>query len=244
MHKFKILFISVGTCLLLQAMSVTAGWFGADFAAEVVQGSTQGQSVRGKMYVGAGRVRTEMKQSDQRLIEIIDPHKGQAWVLDESRKLYRERSVPKLEAGKEQSRNPCEGLAGAVCQQLPDENLNGRSAKKWLLRLNGKERLQWNDSLHGFPVRVVEAGQVVMAMVFIGEENLNGRRVERWQAMQHNAKNVIENQQWYDPQLNIAIRQVAQDGSFRELRNIKLGAQAEALFELPPGYSRLDESVR
>ena len=244
MYRFKILFISVSICLLLQAMSVRAGWFGADFSAEVVQGTAQGQSVRGKMYVGAGRVRTEMKQNGQLMIEIIDPKKGLAWVLDTGRKLYQQRNVPILSAESAKNRNPCGAVEGAECRLLADETLNGRSARKWLMRIKGKERLQWNDALHGFPIQIVEAGQLVMAMVFIGEETLSGRRVERWRALQYSNKAVVENEQWYDPQLNIAIRLAAKDGSFRELRNIQLGAQKETLFELPQGYQRLDAAVR
>ena len=244
MHRFKIFFISVGICLLLQAMSLRAGWFGADFSAEVVQGTAQGQELRGKMYVGAGRVRTEMKQNEQSMIEIIDPSKGLAWVVDVGRKLYQQRTVPQVSTDSAKNRTPCDAVEGAQCQQLADEQLNGRNSQKWLLRINGKERLQWNDSHHGFATQIVEAGQLVMAMVFIGEESLNGRRVERWRALQYTPKGVVENEQWYDPQLNIAIRLMAKDGSFRELRNIQLGAQNETLFELPSGYQRLDETTR
>jgi hypothetical protein len=195
------------------------------------------------MYVGAGRVRTEMKQNDQLLIEIIDPNKGLAWMLDQIRKVYYERTVPRLSAKSAENIDPCEGIEATACRHLSDEMLNGRSTKKWLLRVNGKEKLQWNDSLHGFPIQVVEAGQVIMAMIFVGEESINGRRVERWRVLQYRDKTVIENEQWYDPQLNIAIRQVAQDGSFKALRNIQLGSQADALFELPQGYRRLDAVI-
>jgi len=244
MSKLTTLFISVCTCLVLQAPVVRAGWFGADFSAEVVQGSAQGQDLRGKMYVGAGRVRTEMKQGDQRLIEIINPNKGQAWMLDDGRKVYEQRSVPRLDAKGGISPNPCDRIAGAECRQLPDEVVNARSTKKWLLKVNGKERLQWNDADYGFPIQIVEAGQIVMSMRYLGEEALQGRRVERWRALQYSGQGVIESEQWYDPQLNIAIRQVAKDGSFRELRNIQLGPQAEALFELPQDYSRLETVPR
>lgn len=244
MYRLKFLFISVGISLLWPAMSVKAGWFGADFSAEVVQGTAQGQSVRGRMYVGAGRVRTEMKQSDQLLIEIIDPGKGKAWMLDEGRKVYSERNVPQVSVQSAGSHSPCDGVEGTDCRQMPDEVLNGRSARKWLLRIKGEERQQWNDAIHHFPIQVVEAGRVVMAKVFIGAETLNGRQVERWRTLQQNAGAVVENEQWYDPQLNIAIRQVAQDGSFRELRNIQLGLQADALFELPQGYRKLDAPAR
>lgn len=242
MHKFKILFISVGSCLLLATTGVRAGWFGADFSAEVVQGDAQGQSVSGRMYVSAGRVRTEMKQNDELLVEIIDPHSGVAWMLEPKHKRYRERSVPKLPAEEGQRSNPCSGIAGATCRALPDEILNGRSTKKWLLQINGKERLQWNDARHGFPTQVVEGGQVVMAMLYLSEEQLQGRRVQHWRARQNSGGAVVESEQWYDPQLNIAIRQVAKNGSFRELRNIRLGEQADALFVLPQGYSNMNTS--
>lgn len=243
MNIYKILSISVGSCLLLVQMAVVrAGWFGADFSAEVVQGTNQGQSTRGRMYVGKGRVRTEMELNGELMIEIIDPGSGIAWVVEPQQQRYQERSVPRVTVGEKQSANPCNGISGAQCRQLPDEILNGRSTRKWLLRHNGKERLQWNDARHGFPIQVVEAGQVVMAMVYVAEENLQGRRVERWRALQHSAKAIVESEQWYDPQLNIAIRQQAKDGSFRELRNIQLGPQADELFILPQGYSKMDAS--
>ncbi len=241
----KILSISVGSCLLLiQSMEIGAGWFGADFSAEVVQGSTQGQSTQGKMYVSKGRVRTEMEKNGESVIEIIDPGKGLAWVLEPGQQRYLERAVPTIVQGEQKSTNPCHGIAGAQCQQLADEAVNGRATKKWLLRHNGKERIQWNDARHGFPVQVVEGGRVVMAMVFVREEHLGERLVERWRALQHRAGGVVESEQWYDPQLNIAIRQQAKDGSFRQLRNIRLGEQAETLFTLPPGYNKMDAAAR
>jgi hypothetical protein len=242
MLKRKIFFISVGSCLLLAATAVRAGWFGSDFSAEVVQGNAQGQRVSGRMYVSAGRVRTEMKQNDQLLVEIINPRSGVAWLLEPQRKRYRERAVPKLTAGEGKSANPCSGIAGASCRALPDEILNGRSTKKWLLQLNGKERLQWNDARHGFPTQVVEGGQVVMAMLYLSEEKLAGRRVEHWRALQNIGGAVVESEQWYDPQLNIAIRQQSKDGAFRQLRNIRLGKQADELFALPQGYRNTDAS--
>ena len=232
----EFLFISLCIPLLIQAMSVEAGWFGTDFSAEVVVGTTESKEKRGNMYVGAGRVRTEIGMGEQQLIEIIDPAKGVAWVLDVGSKSYQERIVPKVTATTV-TQSPCEGVAGAECRALPEETINGRRCNKWMLRFNGKERVQWNDALHGFPVQVVESGQVVMAMVFIAEETLNGRHVERWRALQHTEGRVTETEQWYDPQLNIAIRQQEKNGSFRELRNIRLGPQADALFELPKGYS-------
>ena len=243
MYRCKILFISVGISLLWLAADVRAGWFGADFSAEVAQGTAQGPGVSGRMYVGSGRGRTEIRQNEQLLIEIIDPGRGGAWLLDANRKVYSERGVPKVTTPVNGSRTPCDGMEGVACRQMSDELLNGRSARKWLLRVNGKERQQWNDILHDFPVRVVEGGVVIMSKRFIDAQSLNGRQVERWRVQQHNGTSVTESEQWYDPQLNVAIRQVAQDGSFRELRNIQMGAQPEILFELPSGYRKLDSPL-
>ena len=241
MRQSYVFSIPVGICLLLfQPITAIAGWFGADFSAEMVKGNAQGQNVSGKMYVSKGRVRTEMGGDGQQLIEIIDPHKGLAWIIDPAQQRYRERQVPKIDKSGANSRNPCHGVAGAQCRQLPDEILNGRRSSKWQLRHNGKDRLQWNDATHGFPIQVVEGGKVVMAMVYVAEEQLGGRKVERWRALQHSGSSIVESEQWYDPQLNIAIRQQAQDGSFRELRNIRLGEQPESLFVLPPGYEQVD----
>lgn len=229
-------FISIGIYLMLHSAMGMAGWFGADFSADVVQGTSGGLEQSGRMFVGAGRVRTEMKQADRLFVEIIDPKLGKAWVLDQQRNQYQERSVPLLSESGSASANPCEGVLGARCQLMSQEMINGRQASKWRIEVSGVQRLQWNDVSHGFPVKVSEAGKIVMAMVYIGNEMLAGRRVERWRAIQQSGQVVVENEQWYDPQLNIAIRQLAKDGSFKELRNIKLGPQASHLFTLPEGY--------
>lgn len=243
MGRNRVFSISVGIYLLvLQTVVANAGWFGADFSADVVKGGSKAESAGGRMYVSRGRVRTEIEQDGVQLIEIIDPAKGIAWVVDPEHRSYRQRQVPKFEIGDGKSNNPCTGISGAQCRQLPNEILNGRTTTKWQLNHNGKQRLQWNDAHHGFPVQVVERGKVVMSMVYLAEEHLNGRKVERWRALQHSGNAIVESEQWYDPQLNIAIRQVAQDGSFRELRNIRLGEQDDSLFAVPQGYSKMDNN--
>lgn len=239
--KLKNIFsISVCTFLLLQGVTARAGWFGADFNARLIHGSKQGNTINGSMYVDSGRVRTEIEQDGQLSIEIIDPFVGKAWVLDQDKKQYTVRDVPVLSKETANSHNPCSSLAGAECRLLATEILNGRQAKKWFIQTDKSKKLQWRDVQHGFPVQVVESGQVVMSMVYLGSEVVNDRKVERWKALQRRQGSIIESQQWYDPQLNIAIRQLAQDGSYRQLNNIKIGKQNEALFLPPQGYKKQD----
>lgn len=244
MKQKLLFFISVCIFLQLQVAYVEAGWFGADFSAGLVLSSKQGKPMQGRMYVGAGRVRTEIEQNGQLSIEIIDPYEGKAWLLDRKRKLYSERSVPVLTADKANSYNPCAEIDGAKCTALGIEQLNGRTANKWLVRMGAHELLQWNDVKHGFPLQVVESGKIVMSRKYLGTETLEARQVERWKAVQYSENSLIESEQWYDPELNIAIRQVAKDGSMRQLTNIQVGAQNEALFLLPQGYRKIDVVAR
>ncbi|MDH5784386.1 MAG: hypothetical protein OEZ16_02105 [Chromatiales bacterium] len=185
-------------------------------------------------------MRTEMKSDDETLVEIVDPINGVSLLLDVKNHSYQEQAIPKLSNQSLQSKNPCDRIPDAKCRRLADEMLKGRMANKWHLSIAGGERLQWNDALHGFPLQVVEGGKVVMAMVYLAEEQVNGRKVERWRALQQKSNTLMESEQWYDPELNIAIRQRSQDGSYRELRNIQLGEQSESLFKVPPGYERVD----
>jgi hypothetical protein len=46
----------------------------------------------------------------------------------------------------------------------------------------------------------------------------------------------MKSTQWYDPELQIAIREELPGGYFRELRSIQLGPQPDHLFSVPDGY--------
>ena len=225
--------ISVG--IFLAASTAGAGWFGADFSADTYQVSPQGQVVQGRMFVGKGKVRTEMTVRGNTVIEIIDPEKGLAWVLEPSTNSYRERLVPKRAmAGPDDS--PCDGLVSANCDFLGKELLNGRASRKWRININGQQQIQWRDNEHRFPVKVVEGGQSVMEMQFMGLATVNSRQVENWLVTQYTPQGALRSRQWYDPQLNVAIRQQMEDGAMRELRNIRLEKPSQSLFELPDNY--------
>jgi hypothetical protein len=235
-HVIQRLFISAGI-LLLGSMPAAAGWFGADFSADIYQGTAQQPVQQGRMYVSDGRVRTEMSGNDNTLIEIIDPHQGRAWLLDSRSRRYRERTVPQMDAQQAQQANPCSSMPRAHCQRLGSEQVNGRNSDKWQIRLGETTLLQWLDAEHRFPLRVVSNGTLSMEMRFLGQEQLASRRVEKWQSWSRGPQGEVRVTQWYDPQLNIAIRQQMANGQVRELRNIRLGPQPPALFTLPDGYA-------
>jgi hypothetical protein len=231
--------VVISVCIFLAAMgSAVAGWFGADFSAETYQASPQQQVSEGRMFVSNGRVRTEITVRGKPLVEIIDPQKGLAWLLDTTTKTYRERIVPKQADGP-QGGSPCQGQVAAKCQLLGEEAVNGRPAEKWRLSVNQQQQLLWFDKQHHFPLQVIIGEKRVMSMRYLEKERIGTRVVERWEATEYTPQGAVLSLQWYDPQLNIAIRQQAANGAIRELRNIRLGKQPDELFVPPADYQRI-----
>lgn len=221
----------------MSAGQALAGWFGADFSADIYQGTAQSLNRQGNMSVSKGRVRTEIIRDGKTMVEIIDPSQGKAWLLDAGSRRYLEREVPMSKGQRSEQSTPCAGLPQEVtCQRLGSESVNNRSSDKWQLQSNGRSQLLWLDREHHFPVRVVNNGQLAMEMRFLGRERVSGRAVEKWQSQMQGPQGAVSATQWYDPELNIAIRQVLANGQLRELRNIRIGAQQEALFSVPAGY--------
>jgi len=228
--------ISVGI-LTFSTREVVAGWFGADFSAMTYEQSPDYGAAEGRMYVSDGKVRTEMSVKGRTMVEIIDPHKGLAWLLDTSSKTYRERIVPK-QAEHLSDDNPCQGEIAAKCQLLGSELLNGRLADKWRLNIKQQQQLLWLDTTYHFPVQVMMDGNTVFAMRYLGKETIGARVVEKWEANEKTPQGELRSLQWYDPELNIAIRQQAANGAVRALKNIRLGKQPDALFVVPEAYQR------
>lgn len=70
----------------------------------------------------------------------------------------------------------------------------------------------------------------------LGTDQVNGRTCDHWQVTDKNGK--VSNA-WIDQKIHFAIKAVSQDSSF-ELTNIKEGEPAASLFEIPPGYQKMD----
>ena len=234
----RVRFIAVSILLMTTGQAV-AGWFGADFSAEIYEGTGANLHQFGSMVVSNGRVRTAINRDNRTMVEIIDPKRGKAWLLDPATRKYMERDVPLDSGQSSQQESPCNALPREVsCQHLGTEAVNGRNSDKWQLQDNSRMQLLWLDTEHHFPVRVVNDGQLAMEMRFLGQDTYASRRVEKWQSRMSGPQGNVSMTQWYDPQLNIAIRQVGGDGQVRELREIHIGSQPENLFAVPADYQR------
>ncbi|MGB5534442.1 MAG: hypothetical protein WBN08_00955, partial [Thiogranum sp.] len=50
---------------------------------------------------------------------------------------------------------------------------------------------------------------------------------------------LMQSTRWYDPELQIAIREELSGGYFRELRDIRVAPQPDHLFTVPADYQRV-----
>lgn len=70
----------------------------------------------------------------------------------------------------------------------------------------------------------------------LGVEQVNGRTCDHWQITDKNGK--VSNV-WVDQKLHFPIKTVSQDSTW-QLTNIKEGEPDASLFQIPPGYQKMD----
>jgi hypothetical protein len=116
---------------------------------------------------------------------------------------------------------------------------------KWAIRVEdprGEElsMTQWIDAERGVPLRSESSDGSRMSMEMLGRETLEGRPVEKWQStIERPGGEVRRSQQWYDPELEMVIREEFPGGYVRELTDIRIAPQPDSLFEIPEGYREM-----
>lgn len=234
--------------LLMGGQAVAGGALGANFSADMIQNTPQQPPMQGRMFVGDGRIRTEISAQGRHSVQIVDPTAGKMWMLLPQEKLYMEMPIPaSAMTGVARETNPCEGVPDMSCRRAGEETLNGRAAVKWQVTANRDGRSLrgaiWTDAEHGFPVKEQVEGRVVTELRFLGQETIDGRLTEKWAAAMNASDQSMQAMQWYDPELKIALRQDVPGGYTRELRNVRIGKQPDTLFQIPADYHKVDGPV-
>lgn len=245
--------IGMGMVLLLSAALSHAQGPALEFSAEAVQMAPDNQLRTARMYVGHERVRKEYTQDGQPVVEIIDWGRGRTILLMPEQKTYMESSATEqtkiLPRRAAEDTNPCFELPHLQCRSLGQETLSGRRVDKWemLAQRDGitERSLHWIDPQRQMPLRQILPDGRVTELTLLGQQMLNGRQVEHWEQSSSLPDGEIQRASlWYDPQLQIAIREELPGGYFRELRNIVVAVQPAQLFEVPAGYRRLERPAR
>jgi hypothetical protein len=214
--------------LLFTSISAIAGHGQVEFSADVIQSMPQQESQQGRM------------------IQIIDIKQQTAYMLDPGQKSYMERKAGPgelLPAGGATANdaNPCAGMQNLACSRIGVETVNGRPAEKWELENTAQgqsgKMVIWLDQERHIPVRQLLPDGASMEMRLVGRETLSGRDTEKWEikATRPGGQSSVA-YQWFDPELNMNIREEQPGGFVSELRNIRIGRQPADLFTVPPGY--------
>jgi len=218
----------------------------------MVQHGPQGEAPSGKMYVGDERVRTEMSHQGQQVIRVTDEKRGVEWILLPDQKQYMESKLggpggQRPGAKPSPDQDPCGGMPGVTCRKLGEEEIGGRTAVKWEMVASQQgqtmKSTQWIDKDRGVPLRQEMPNGQVTELKLVAEEDLDGRKVEKWE-MVATMPDQPETRsfQWFDPELDLAVKQEFPGGMVSELTNIRVGKQPDELFNIPAGYERVDPS--
>jgi hypothetical protein len=245
-------FTILSSLILLLPMStaVIAGQGQIEFSAVIEQSMPQQEPRESKIYIGDGRMRTDITVNGKTMIQIVDMKQQTAYMLDPAGQSYMVRKagpgevMPGGASVAAKDANPCAGMQNLGCTRLGVEDVNGRPAEKWEMvntspGQSGK-MIIWLDQERHIPVRQSLPDGSTMEMHLIGRETLNGRITEKWEmtaTRPGGQKYVVE--QWFDPVLKMNIREERPGGFVSEFRNIKIGKQPADLFTVPANYKEV-----
>lgn len=238
--------ILAGAALTLTAQAADT----VQFSADITTSGPDVPAATGKMFIGDGRVRIEMKQDGREVVRIHDQQRRVEWILFPADKRYLENAAPVSENSApppppSAEDNPCAGLQDVTCQRIGSEQVGGRDAIKWEMTVtrDGKTLTgaQWLDVQRGLPVKYVMPNGQSMELTMLGTETLNGRDVEKWEMVVKVPEQApLRTLQWYDPQLKLAVREQFPGDNVQALEHIQLGAQPDDLFRVPAEYTRME----
>jgi hypothetical protein len=72
----------------------------------------------------------------------------------------------------------------------------------------------------------------------VGTENVNDRDCDKWEFT--SKVSAAKYWVWIDQKSRIAVKTLTADGTTVEMRNIQEGAQPDSLFQVPPGFRKMD----
>ena len=223
------------------------------FTADVVQ--IKGDDlVNARIFWLDGRVRFEYLDQGVQMAQIFDSKENRVIWLDTEKKVYIQRTTTETPAEQRQqvsrpvdgeSYNPCESYKKAECVRLKTAEINHRGTDKWLItfNVNGRDEhmFQWIDKQYRMPLRQENPDGSILDVSIVDDIEVDGRKAYKLEMLSIAPDGSRTSQiQWYDSALNVIVRQQDDNGTVRELRNIKLEPVSEDKFAIPEGYEAFD----
>ena len=219
------------------------------FSGLAVQAGPEGRAREARIFAGDNQVRLEHERDGGQMVEIFDMKNQRVLLFVPDQKVYMQRDFPPGTTGNPvmppQDSNPCASIPEAHCRKVGTDTLYGRPVSQWemIIKRNGEtlRSLHWIDDSRHMSLRDVWPDGSTTESILQGKEMLHGRATERWEQVtttKDGKKRTTT--QWYDPELKIAIREEMPGGFYREIRDIRVAPQPASLFEVPPGYQRVE----
>jgi hypothetical protein len=244
----------VGAVFLFALYS--AGAPAVSFTADVVQ-VKGGDLVNARLFWLDGRARFEYLDQGVQMAQIFDSKKNRVIWLDTEKKVYIQRDTAEtppmqrqltVKSAGQKPLNPCDAFKQAQCVRLKNAMINHRDTDKWLItfEVDGRDEhlFQWIDKQYRIPLREENPDGSILDVSVIDDIEVEGRKAYKLEMLSIAPDgNRTTRIQWYDSELNVVIRQQDDDGTVKELRNIKLEAVNEDKFAIPEGYEALDSRL-
>lgn len=147
------------------------------FSADMSVVQPKERPMKGKMYMGGGKMRMDMSHEGGKMSIITDPAKKTTYMVMHDQQMYMEMSMdgpmggmgpmgrgPKMPDVKALTDNPCAGRAGVTCKMVGTEMMNGRMCDKWEFASANKNEAgtTWIDQKTRWPIKSVHADGGVM----------------------------------------------------------------------------------
>jgi len=223
------------------------------FSGQAIQSAPDGRTRQAQLFVGDNQVRLEHRRGDLDMVEIYDMKHQRLFFLVPQQKIYMQRAMPTGQVMNPmlppKNSNPCAAMPEGQCQKLGSEKLYGRPVSKWQVTVDRQGRklqsLHWIDDERMMSLHDVWPDGSVSELVPKGTEKFGGRMTERWQrtTTHSNGKKDVTTQ-WYDPELQMTVREELPGGFFREIKDIHVASQPPRLFQVPADYKLVDKGAQ
>jgi len=240
-------FFSIGLCIT--TITSCYAQSNVQFSGQAVQSAPDGKSRHSTLFVGDNQMRLEYRRGKQDVVEIYDMKNQRAMLLFPQEKIYKQRVASPGKSANPmlppKGSNPCSAMPEGQCKKTGTETLYGRPVSKWevTLKRGGKtfHSMHWIDDERLMSLRDVWPDGSVSEFVLQDTEVRDGRMTERWQrTTTHPDGKKVVSTQWYDPELQMTVREELPGGFFREIKSIHVARQPAALFQVPADYQLVE----
>lgn len=212
------------------------------YSADAIYRAVDGTESTGRITKSGADMRLEFVQAGHQVIQIFRRAKGLIYVLDPAAHSYYEiQGAPDPTASDVGYQPPCDrDTQPATCRFTGTEVTSGITAEVWELGQTGQAvKVLW-DGARKRALRQEFPDGSVMAMHFVGMDQINGRKVEHWAIEVTAPGQAAASGSWYyDPELRVELREDLPSGEMRSLENIHVGAVDASAFSVPAGWTQV-----